>query len=92
MSSSQQAVIALINRSTLLLAELNQTRRTNRDLERRLDQALARIADFEAGPPMLAAGDVMPSVLAAGARPRAGSPPLFAAPLRPVAGDGDLAA
>src|SRR5215210_7602043 len=69
MSSSQQAVIALINRSTVLLGELNRTRRANRELEQRLDQALARIAELEEGaPPVIAARAPLiagPSTLAA---------------------------
>ena len=72
MNSSQQAVIALINRSTMLLAELNQTRRTNRDLERRLDQALARIAELEGGPLPLAAGALSTPALAASVLPAEG--------------------
>jgi hypothetical protein len=50
MSSDQKAIIALINRSTALLAQLNDQRRANRALERRLAQAEARIAELERAP------------------------------------------
>ena len=50
MSSDQKAVIALINRSRALATELNDARHANRDLERRLEEAEARIAELEAPP------------------------------------------
>ena len=48
MSSDQKAVIALINRSMLLIRELNETRRANRDLERRLGESQDRVMALEA--------------------------------------------
>jgi predicted RNase H-like nuclease (RuvC/YqgF family) len=48
MSSDQKAVIALINRSMLLIRELNETRRVNRDLERRLSESQDRVMELEA--------------------------------------------
>ena len=48
MSSDQKAVIALINRSMLLIRELNETRRVNRDLERRLGESQDRVMELEA--------------------------------------------
>lgn len=47
MSSDQKAIIALINRSTALLGQLNDQRRVNRELERSLAQARGRIAELE---------------------------------------------
>ena len=48
MSSDQKAVIALINRSTLLIRELNDQRRANRELETRLAESQARVVTLEA--------------------------------------------
>jgi hypothetical protein len=48
MSSDQKAVIALINRSMSLIRELNETRRINRDLERRLAESQDRVVELEA--------------------------------------------
>ena len=47
MSSDQKAVITLINRSMLVLQELNEMRRLNRDLERRLAESQDRVAELE---------------------------------------------
>jgi hypothetical protein len=48
MSSDQKAVITLINRSMLVIRELNETRRLNRDLERRLAESQDRVVALEA--------------------------------------------
>jgi hypothetical protein len=48
MSSDQKAVITLINRSALLTRELNDARRANRDLERRLAESQDRVVTLEA--------------------------------------------
>lgn len=48
MSSDQKAVIALINRSMLLIRELNETRRMNRALEQRLSESQDRVIALEA--------------------------------------------
>jgi hypothetical protein len=53
----QQAVIALINRSTVLLGELNRVRRSNRELEQRLDEAIARIDELESSQARASADD-----------------------------------
>jgi chromosome segregation ATPase len=55
MSSDQKAIIALINRGRALSTELNDMRRANRELERQLDEAQARIAELEARPAARAA-------------------------------------
>jgi hypothetical protein len=47
MSSDQKAVIALINRSMLLTRELHETRRLNRDLEKRLAESQDRVVALE---------------------------------------------
>ena len=48
MSSDQKAVIALINRSMLLIRELNDTRREKRALEGRLAESQERVMILEA--------------------------------------------
>src|SRR5262249_40920699 len=61
MRSDQKAVITLINRSMLLIRELNELRRVNRDLERRLADSQERVhalesrMDAQVGPPPLRA-------------------------------------
>jgi hypothetical protein len=47
MSSDQKAVIALINRSMLLIRELNSQRRENRALEARLAESQHRVVALE---------------------------------------------
>jgi hypothetical protein len=76
MSSDQKAVIALINRSMLLIQELNETRREKRALEGRLAESEERVTVLEA---QLASG--MPSDATATAS-GAGAASVEAPPLR----------
>ena len=59
MSSEQKAIIALINRSMMLIQDLNEQKKVSRELEARLAEAHVRIAELEKavsgdeGPPRL---------------------------------------
>ena len=47
MSSEQKAIIALINRSMMLIQDLNEQKRLARELEESLAEAHVRIAELE---------------------------------------------